>query len=207
LQGLDAHVQRHLDLLAEHVFGGCHPEQWLWRSHKQFILDRLLPGERVLDVGCGVGAYLVWMAEKGCRVTACDVDPVRIAQARALSAHANLTFEVRDVLADPPQQTFDVVVCSHVLEHLDDPVGLLATLQHNAPRLIVAVPSDDSCWQKVMFRHLGLPWKDDEDHRREYSPALLQDHLRRGGWRTIEMHAGIDLKAVAVRGEPAPAAP
>jgi 2-polyprenyl-3-methyl-5-hydroxy-6-metoxy-1,4-benzoquinol methylase len=202
LQQLDGHVQRHLNLLAEGVYHGRHPKHWLWRSHKQWILDRVRPGERVLDVGCGASAYLLWMAEQGCLVTGCDINPERIAQARAIMTHPNLAFEVRDVTREQPLQPFDVAICSHVIEHLDDPVPMLAALRDNAPRLLVAVPPEDSRWQKVMFRDLGLPWKDDEDHRREYTPDLLREQLTLAGWSVEELHSGIDIKAVAVREAP-----
>lgn len=196
-QALDSVVQRHLNLLAERIYDGRHPKHWLWRSHKQFFLDRLRPGDRVLDVGCGASAYLLWMAERGCRVTACDINPARIEQARSIMAHPNLSFEVRDVTDEPPREPYDVVICSHVIEHLDEPVGMLRALTHNAPRLLAAVPPEDNRWQKVMFRELGLPWKDDEDHRREYTPALLREQIEAAGWRVVELHAGVDIKAVA----------
>ena len=92
---------------------------------------------------------------------------------------------------------YDIVICSHVIEHIDEPVDLLRALRQWAPKLIVAVPPRDNRWQKVMFRDLGLPWKDDEDHRREYTPELLQEQLESAGWSVEEMHAGVDIKAVA----------
>jgi SAM-dependent methyltransferase len=197
-QQLDSHVQRHLNVLAERIYEGRHPKHWLWRSHKQWILDRVRPGERVLDVGCGASAYLLWMAEQGCLVTGCDINPERIAQARSIMDHPNLGFEVRDVTTEPPARPFDVAICSHVIEHLDDPIPMLSALRTNAPRLLVAVPPDDNRWQKVMLRDLSLAWKDDEDHRREYTPRLLTEQLHAAGWRVEELHAGVDIKAAAV---------
>lgn len=199
-QRLDAHVQRHLNVLAERAYSGRHPKHWLWKSHKQFFLDRLRPGERVLDVGCGASAYLLWMAERGCRVTGCDINPARVEQARQLMSHPNLQFEVRDVTRAlrSGEERFDVAICSHVIEHLDDPTAMLASLHKHAQRLLVAVPPSDNRWQKVMFRDLGLAWKDDEDHRREYTPELLRVQLAAAGWRVVELHAGVDIKAVCV---------
>ncbi|HZW11394.1 MAG TPA: class I SAM-dependent methyltransferase [Phycisphaerales bacterium] len=198
IQQIDGHVQRHLNVIAERIYGGRHPKHWLWRSHKQWILDRVRPGERVLDVGCGASAYLLWMAEQGCLVTGCDINAERVAQARSIMDHRNLAFEVRDVTREPPARPFDVAICSHVIEHLDDPVPMLSALRANAPRLLVAVPPHDNRWQKIMFRDLGLPWKDDEDHRREYTPDLLRGQLAAAGWVTKELHAGVDIKAAAV---------
>lgn len=190
-------LDRHLNQLAAAAYNGRHPKHWLWKQHKQFILDRVRPGERVLDVGCGASAYLLWMAEKGCRVTAIDNRTPVLDLARSIMSHPNLRFELRDAVAQPPDQPHDVAVCSHVIEHIDDPVPLLSGLRRWAPRLIVAVPPCDNRWQKVMFRDLGLTWKDDEDHRREYTPQLLREQLTAAGWRTTELHAGVDIKAVA----------
>lgn len=199
-QRLEAHVQRHFNLLAEKAYAGKHPKHWLWRAHKQFFLDRLRPGERVLDLGCGASAYLLWMAEMGCLVTAWDLNPERVRQARELMPHPNLTFEVRDVTGcvAGSGERFGTAICSHVIEHLDDPVPVLRALRAHADRLFVAVPPDDNRWQKVMCRDLGLAWKDDEDHRREYTPQLLRAQLNAAGWEVVELHAGVDIKAVCV---------
>ena len=198
-QRVDTQMQIHMNDVACSVYAGRHPKHWLWREHKRFILDRAEPGWRVLDVGCGASAYLLWLAELGCSVTGWDINPDRVAQAQQIMAHPSLRFEVRDVMASPPDEPFDLAVCSHVIEHLDEPVAMLDSLRACAPRLIVAVPPDANRWQKVMFRELGLPWKDDEDHRREYSPALLGEQVERAGWIIDELVEGVDLKVLAHR--------
>ena len=197
IQRCDHMLQGYLNHIAVEIYQGRHPKHWLWKSHKQWFLDRVHPGERILD-GCGASAYLLWMSEKGCIVTGCDINPERIEQARSLMQHPNLSFEVRDVMQQIPVRPFDTVICSHVIAHLDDPVPMLSALRKNASRLLVAVPPEDNRWQKLMFRDCGLPWKDDEDHRREYSPPLLRQHLEDAGWTLTESHAGIDIKAAAV---------
>lgn len=199
-QELDRRLQAHMNVIAAQAYEGRHPKHWLWKSHKQFILERVRAGDRVLDVGCGASAYLLWMAEKGAEVTAIDNRPEPLELARSIMRHPNLRFEQRDAVRDAPAQPYDVVICSHVIEHIDEPVALLRALGAWAPRLIVAVPPEDSRWQKVMFRDLGLLWKDDEDHRREYTPALLREQIEQAGWRITEMHAGIDIKCVAEKG-------
>lgn len=199
-QELDRRLQAHMNVIAAQAYEGRHPKHWLWKSHKQFILDRVKPGERVLDVGCGASAYLLWMAEQGAQVTAIDNRREPLELARAIMNHSNLRFELRDAVRETPRERYDLVICSHVIEHIDDPTRLLSALRAWAPRLIVAVPPEDNRWQKVMFRDLGLPWKDDEDHRREYTPELLRAQVEGAGWQITEMHAGIDIKCVAERG-------
>ncbi|RMD63063.1 MAG: class I SAM-dependent methyltransferase [Planctomycetota bacterium] len=198
---IQACCRRAFNELAVLAYDGRHPKHWLWRSHKRYILDRVEPGQRVLDVGSGASAYLLWMAEKGCVVTGCDIRPDRVELARSLMQHPNLRFELRDAVADPPRGQYDWLICSHVIEHIDDPVAFLKGLSPCAPRLIVCVPPLDNAWEKVMLRDLGLPWMDDADHRREYTPELLEEQLTAAGWRVEDLRAGVDIKATAVRAE------
>jgi SAM-dependent methyltransferase len=44
------------------------------------------PGDRVLDLGCGTGGDAVWLARRGCRVTAIDGSAAMLAVARAKAA-------------------------------------------------------------------------------------------------------------------------
>jgi tellurite methyltransferase len=79
----------------------------------------LLPRGRALDVACGAGRNVLFLAELGLAVTGVDVSPVglelarRAARARGLDA----TLVEADLTRDPlPAGPYDVVLCNHYLE-------------------------------------------------------------------------------------------
>jgi len=64
--------------------GGTHTKHRHTRYHN-FFVDRISPGERVLDIGCGDGALTYDVAEKsGAHVVGIDInaDNIKIAQQR-----------------------------------------------------------------------------------------------------------------------------
>ena len=114
-----------------------------------FIVDTLkakLPeGAEVLDVGCGNGVISRSLGAKGFVVKGIDVSAKAIEKARALNTYPNVRFEVisaEQLVADG--QRFHAVICSEVLEHLNDPGKLLNVLHqtlHDTGVLIVTVPN------------------------------------------------------------------
>lgn len=89
-----------------------------------------LAGKRVLDVGCGGGILAESMARRGAHVLGIDLatKPLRVAQLHALETGAE-GLEYREVavevLADEVPETFDVVTCMEMLEHVPDPASVL----------------------------------------------------------------------------------
>ena len=89
-----------------------------------------LPGKQVLDVGCGGGILAESMARRGAQVLGIDLatKPLRVAQLHALETGAE-GLEYREVavevLADEVPETFDVVTCMEMLEHVPDPASVL----------------------------------------------------------------------------------
>ena len=89
------------------------PSPWLQRwAH-------LLPdGGSVLDVACGRGRHLRWLAGRGHRVTGIDRDAAALAASADLVATAGATLVEADIENGPwpcPGQTFDAVVVSNYL--------------------------------------------------------------------------------------------
>ncbi|HVS96517.1 MAG TPA: methyltransferase domain-containing protein [Puia sp.] len=110
------------------------------------VLQAKLPsGAEVLDVGCGNGVISRSLGEKGFAVRGIDVSEKAIARARELNKFPNVRFEVvsaEQLVADGHR--YHAVICSEVLEHLNDPGKLLAVLHQLLDQkgvLIVTVPN------------------------------------------------------------------
>ena len=114
-----------------------------------FIIDvlrsKLPAGAQVLDVGCGNGVISRSLGEKGFNVQGVDVSPKAIERARSLNKFSNVKFDVvsAEQLVANGQQ-YHAVICSEVLEHLNEPNKLLKVLHEILKEdgvLIVTVPN------------------------------------------------------------------
>lgn len=91
-----------------------------------------LAGRRVLDVGCGGGLLAEGMARRGARVTGIDLAPESLQVARLHALEAGIEVDYRQVAAEALAGTdagrFDLVTCLEMLEHVPDPVAIVASL-------------------------------------------------------------------------------
>ncbi|MCK6533026.1 MAG: methyltransferase domain-containing protein [Polyangiaceae bacterium] len=99
----------------------------------------------VLDVGCGTGNLLAApLARMGYQVTGIDVHEESIRYAREQHRDIpTLTFDHRSI-EDYPAESFDVVICSEVLEHVNDPKAFVCELKRllrQGGTLVVTVPN------------------------------------------------------------------
>ena len=90
-----------------------------------------LAGKRVLDVGCGGGILSDSMARRGAAVLGIDLaaKPLKVAQLHALEAETpNVDYrEVSaEALATEQPDSFDVITCMEMLEHVPDPSSIVA---------------------------------------------------------------------------------
>ncbi|HEX9706311.1 MAG TPA: bifunctional 2-polyprenyl-6-hydroxyphenol methylase/3-demethylubiquinol 3-O-methyltransferase UbiG [Steroidobacteraceae bacterium] len=95
-----------------------------------------LAGRRVLDVGCGGGLLAEGMARRGARVTGIDLAPEALQVARLHALEAGIDVDYRQVAAEALAGTdagrFDLVTCLEMLEHVPDPVSVVAALANLA---------------------------------------------------------------------------
>ena len=163
---------------------GVHPKHWHTGYH-DFFVQRLRPGERVLDIGCGYGALAYDMAKKGAKVTGIDMNEKNISVAREKFAHDNLIFILGDVNRDVPNEGVDTIVMSNVLEHLDNRVEFLKGVQHklNPDRWLIRVPMFERDWRVPLMEELGVDYRLDDTHFIEYRKVEFHNELLAAGLR------------------------
>ncbi|MSQ08862.1 MAG: methyltransferase domain-containing protein [Dehalococcoidia bacterium] len=93
-----------------------------------FLLPRLKPGMRLLDMGCGPGSITIGLAETVAPgdVVGMDIGDTLIKQARESAMQRgfqNVQFEVGSVYEPPfPDNSFDAVYMHQVLQHISKPI-------------------------------------------------------------------------------------
>ncbi len=83
----------------------------------------LVPGERVLDVGCGVGRHAFLLADRGLQVEGLDLSPDLLQHLREYEGgRYNMAAHCADIGEPPPEldARFDAVVGFFMLHHVPD---------------------------------------------------------------------------------------
>jgi SAM-dependent methyltransferase len=121
---------------------------WDHNAYYHRLLLRQLPPtcERVLDVGCGAGAFAAKLAGRVGHVDALDRSPEMIGQARRATP-GNVTCVLCDIMRDPlPSDCYDAIVSVTALHHmpLDRALQrLAAALRPGGILAAVALPRRD----------------------------------------------------------------
>lgn len=89
-----------------------------------------LRGKSVLDVGCGGGILAESMAQRGAQVTGIDLGEkaLKVAQLHRLESGVDVDYRLVAVetLAEEQPESYEVVTCMEMLEHVPDPSSIVA---------------------------------------------------------------------------------
>lgn len=110
------------------------------RSDLRVIANQIPPGSRVLDVGCGDGALMAALREKGCDVRGLELDSLQVEHCVARGLSVMQGDADRD-LADYPDGAFDYAVLSQTLQTARRPAHLLDELLRVGRRAFVSFPN------------------------------------------------------------------
>jgi ubiquinone/menaquinone biosynthesis C-methylase UbiE len=176
-------VYARVDRAAIDYDDGIHAKHRLMRYH-DFFVERIGPGEHVLDIGCGKGemAYDV-VTRAGAKVVGVDLNHQYLAFARSRFQHEDLTFVEGDALVYVPAERFGVVILSNVLEHIEHRVEFLQRLVNvvQPERVLLRVPVWNRDWVVPLRKEVGLFPFSDPTHFIEYEPETFEAELLAAG--------------------------
>ncbi|MFT7155071.1 MAG: 2-polyprenyl-3-methyl-5-hydroxy-6-metoxy-1,4-benzoquinol methylase [Parvicella sp.] len=154
-------------------------EYSLFRVHKDW-------GSRILDVGCGDGSFLKKMKDLGWMVKGLDFDKKAADFAKKEFGINVQVGDLNDI--DPKNEQYDVIVYSHVFEHLYDLKGELEKcykLLDKNGRVVALTPNSDSLEHKLFAKN----WRGLEPprHIMIFNPRNLKEVAEQAGFKVQTM--------------------
>jgi glycosyltransferase involved in cell wall biosynthesis len=151
------------------------------KRYNRFLWDLVAPfvGGRVLEIGSGTGLMTKFLANKT-RVTATDVDQDYVQLlSRTFSGNPNVEVKHLDLATldqdGIPKKTYDTVVCSNVLEHIEDDRSALTSMREvlqPGGRVVLIIPAVKGIYGEI-DRAIH--------HYRRYSRNEIEEKLHAAG--------------------------
>jgi SAM-dependent methyltransferase len=172
---------------------GATPERFAAR--RAFLLGHVEPGWRVLDLGCGAGAFSSALRDHGAIATGVDVAAEAVRQARAV--HPSLDVCRVDEGGPLPfeEGAFDAVWAGELLEHVVDTVALVAEVRRVlrfGGLLLATTPYHGRVATAVLALRGGAleqHFDPRADHLRFFTARSLTALLRDGGFKDVAVRA------------------
>ena len=155
-------------------------------KYHEFFIKNIHEGETVLDIGCGNGAlaYDVVSRFENVSLTGIDMNETNISFAKQTYSHPRLEFYLGNALTDLPGKSFDVVILSNVLEHLEKRADFLLSMKKDISpkRVLLRVPLFERDWRVPLMKELGIDYRLDKTHFVEYVQEEFEDEIRESGY-------------------------
>ena len=161
-------------------------DQWLGRA------PSTIASAKVLDAGCGDGINMSvienLLKQRGISVDLTGTDYNRLRLKRVMEAGSYPVLEA-DLRSLPfPPQFFDVILCSHVLEHIHEDTQALAELSRVVrPKglVIIAVPNEGCALAQIRNKFIQPSILKQTDHVQFYTEKILINRAASAGLEPI----------------------
>jgi 2-polyprenyl-6-hydroxyphenyl methylase/3-demethylubiquinone-9 3-methyltransferase len=151
-----------------------------------------LTGKRVLDVGCGGGILTESMVQRGADVTGIDLGEKALKVARLHSLESGIKVDYRlvsvEALATEEPESFDVVTCMEMLEHVPDPAAIISACSRLVkPGGHVFFSTINRNPKAYLFAVVGAEYvlnmlpKGTHEYEKFIKPSELSAYVRRSG--------------------------
>ncbi|NQE46640.1 Ubiquinone biosynthesis O-methyltransferase [ANME-1 cluster archaeon GoMg2] len=181
---------------------------WLTRyAHRQrvncvkYLMNRFLSENvqdlTILDIGCGGGAYTTLLAKMGFHVVGVDISKEGISTAKKWATCENVQDKVALIVANAEElpfksESFDFIICSEVLEHLDSPHEGIIELNRVLTwggEIIMSMPNLFSYYwirESIWHNLKGLMYHNKKQH--------VDLHIKFPYWRILNLVKSVGFK-------------
>jgi len=182
--------KKHYDYLENGILRHLHRKRLNYILKQVDELTVRSPKYRCLDLGCGDGIFMKhFLSKESAKFIGCDADHQRLLRARECSGNAGVFINAFAESAPFFNQSFDLVLLHHVLEHAEDDKRVLEEcrrLLKPEGMLIIGVPNEDSINGRVLrFLHPKL-YRDGE-HVNFYSERRILSLLKSNGFGVLQI--------------------
>lgn len=198
LFNLQSKIDHFINQESVKIYNGKHPKHHLWKIHYQFILDNVNEGDTVFDVGTGAScSYIFELAQKCKKIDCCDNKEHLVEISRKNNVYDNVFFHKLDITKELPEEKYEVVIMSHILEHLEEPEKVLNNVKKITDKVIIRLPRYDNHWMYLVKKDLGMFYFKDADHKREYTLKEAIKFVESCGWQVEQALNETDVKILA----------
>jgi len=183
----------------QHSYAKQKGAYWRIKERRVFIKEVISNYQRankdkkcfVLDAGCGDGVNLMVLQKmENLKIFGIDNNPLRVSRAKALFPNFNI--KESDILrTDFNQEMFDIVILSHVLEHIEDDRGAIDEIKRILKPggiLILLIPNEGCFLAQLRNKYLERSIMKNTDHVHFYTAGKI---VRLAGEKNLKI---LDIK-------------
>ena len=136
----------------------------------------------ILDIGCGNGYLAHSLSGHAKKITCIDYDSKAIGYAKSNFTEKNIKFILGDILKIEKSKIkkIDIIICSHIIEHLEQPFNFLKNLKRFNSKIYIEVPDFENNYLNQVKKKTknSLTYVDD-DHIYEFDRLSLIKNLKK----------------------------
>ena len=180
------------------------PDYWIKMQER--IIESILKFKKsgtLLDIGCGMGFLPEVARRKGFKAKGIDLNPHAVARGKNMFPELDITCSNLDTIEN---NSFDIIVLNHVIEHVVDPSQFLNEVRKKLSKggiLVLGVPNLKGGiprFLRVLNHFPGIPGSNWlwygyqlEQHIWHLTPRLMRSMLEKNQWEIFSLSSDLNM--------------
>jgi SAM-dependent methyltransferase len=166
-----------------------HYNNYIYQESINYIKSELNKKHIVLDLGCASGNITKKISPFVKKIVGIDFNQILIEEAKKNNSNYNIEYIVSDIFdyLKKIKKNFDILILSHVLEHLDNPYDFLNKIKNKFKKIYIEIPDNDSDQINHMRHQLKIDiCYNDVDHISEFTRDTFEDLIKKNKLKIIK---------------------